>query len=372
MRIRPFRLERYFAVREFGAQYSLASSDCESLVQAELLAMADGECLGLWEGLSLGYTETPGAPFLRCEIAGLYDGIDPEYVLVTVPVEGIFIAMNSILDRGDHVICTFPGYQALYEVAVAIGCEVERWTAQEERGWRFDPDWLHERVRPETRLIAVNFPHNPTGFLPGREDFEHMVATARSCGAYFFSDEMYRHLELEPERRLPPACDLYDRAVSLGGMSKSFGMPGVRIGWLATRDRELLARMAGLKDYTTICASAPSEVLATIALRCRERIIARNLALIQANLELLRGFFARRGVMFAWNEPSAGTVAFPRMLAHGDADGFCDDMYAKAGVMLLPASAFEYGDRHFRIGFGRRNMPEALATFEEHLPDTGV
>ncbi len=367
MRINTFRLERYFAAREFGAARTLSSSDCESLSQAELLAMADGESRELWDQLSLGYTETAGAPFLRAEIAGLYGRIDPGEVLVTVPVEGIFLAMNSILDRGDHVICAFPGYQALYEVALAIGCEVERWAADEEQGWRFDPAWLEEHVRPDTRLIAVNFPHNPTGCLPGLEDLERMVQAARGCGAYLFSDEMYRYLELEPETRLPPACDLYDRGVSLGGMSKSFGMPGVRIGWLATRDHGLLLRMQGLKDYTTICSGAPGEVLATIALRRRDDIVGKNLALIRANLETLDGFFDRHRELFSWNRPAAGTVAFPGLLGGSGADRLCDEALYRAGVMLLPASAFEYGDRHFRVGFGRRDLPEALDAFERYL-----
>lgn len=367
MRIKPFKLEQYFAAREFNAGYTLSSSDCEPLLQAELLAMADDESRGLWDELKLGYTETRGAPFLRLEIAKLYDRIDPEDVLVTAPVEGIFIAMNSILDRGDHVICAFPGYQALYEVARAIGCEVELWTAGEGQGWRFDPAWLADHIRPETRLIAVNFPHNPTGCLPGLRDFEQIIQMARECGAYLFSDEMYRYLELSPGTRLPPACDLYERAVSLGGMSKTFGMAGVRIGWLATRDRKLLERMEGFKDYTTICSSAPSEVLSTIALRCRNGIIERNLALIRGNLGLLDEFFERYQPLFSWNRPSAGTVAFPRILSGRDADGLCRDVMAKADVMLLPASAFEYGADHFRIGFGRLDMPEALDAFDRYL-----
>lgn len=366
MRIRPFRLERYFAAREFEAAHTLSSSDCEPLSLAEVLEMADGESRELWENLILGYTETAGSSFLRTAAAGLYESVNPEDVLVTAPVEGIFLAMNSILDRGDHVICTFPGYQALYEVAQAIGCEVERWPADEERGWRFDPAWLEEHLRPDTRLLAVNFPHNPTGCLPGREDFERTVNAARGCGAYLFSDEMYRFLELDPETRLPPACDLYDRGVSLGGMSKAFGMPGARVGWLATRDRGLLQRMQALKDYTTICGSAPGEVLATMALRNRDVIADNNLALIRDNLGLLGGFFDRHRELFSWESPTAGTVTLVR-LRGGGAEGFCDDVFSRAGVMLLPASAFEYGDGHFRVGFGRRGLPEALEAFERYL-----
>jgi aspartate/methionine/tyrosine aminotransferase len=372
MRIKPFKLERYFSAHEFNVRYTLSSSDCEPLSMAELLDMAGDESMELWDGLKLGYTETRGASCLREEISKLYETVDPDEVMVCSPVEGIFVAVNAILEKGDHVICAFPGYQALYEVARSIGCEVELWTPDEGQGWRFDPAWLEKHIRPDTKLIVVNFPHNPTGYLPGLDDFERIVYAARQRGAYLFSDEMYRHLELEPGRRLPSACDVYDRAVCLFGMSKTFGMAGVRIGWLVTKDAELSERLRTFKDYTTICSSAPSEVLSTIALRSKERIIDRNLEIIRANLKALDEFFEKHEAFFYWNRPPAGTIAFPRLLDGHDADVLCKGALEEAGVLLLPASVFDYGADHVRVGFGRRDLPEAIKAPGDHLARSGA
>lgn len=366
MHIRPFALERYFSEREFTARYRLSSSDCESLAMEELLELADDDSLELWQGLKLGYTRTRGASFLREEIAGLYRGLRPEDFLVAAPVECIFVAMNSILDAGDHVICTFPGYQALGEVASAIGCEVERWSADERQGWRFDPEWLEEHVRGDTKLIVVNFPHNPTGAQASLEDLGRIVEAARQWGAYLFSDEIYRFLEREADE-LPPACELYERAVSLGGLSKAFGLPGLRMGWLATREVELMEAMASFKDYTTICSSAPGEVLATMALRARVTILERNRSIIAGNLDALDEFFERHNGLFYWNRPAAGPVAFPRLLTESDADALCEEVLAETGVLLLPGTVFDFGGRHVRVGFGRRDLPRALEALDGFL-----
>jgi aspartate/methionine/tyrosine aminotransferase len=221
-------------------------------------------------------------------------------------------------------------------------------------------------VTPATRLIVVNFPHNPTGYLPGADEQAAIVDIARRQGAYLFSDEMYRGLEYELSRRRQPACDLYERAVSLSGLSKSYALPGLRIGWLATGDREVLAACGRWKDYTTICASAPSEILAIIALRAREQILARNLAIIRTNLVTAGAFFARHSDTFTWLPPAAGSVAFPALTDAWPADSFCDEA-RRAGVLLAPASVFDYPGNHFRIGLGRLSFPEALGRLEEAL-----
>ena len=267
MKLKPFKLERFFAEHEFFTRYLLCCSDLDGLSQAALLHQADDEARALWDNLRLGYTDSQGLPLLREEIARLYARITADDVLVVAPEEGIFLTLNAILQAGDHVICTFPGYQSLYEVAEGLGCEVTRWEPAEENGWRFDPDFLARSIRPNTRLRVVNFPHNPTGYLPPRSEFERILSIAREHGLYVLSDEMYRLLELDCGERLPAGCDEYDRAISLSGMSKTFGMAGVRIGWIATRDHELRQEIARLRDYTTICSSAPSEILSLIALR---------------------------------------------------------------------------------------------------------
>jgi aspartate/methionine/tyrosine aminotransferase len=368
VQLQPFALERYFAAYEFNVDYLLSASDPESLPLSELLELADPECRNLWRDLTLGYTDSQGHPLLRAEVARLYASISPRDVLVAVPEEAIFVAMNVLLRPGDHVIATFPGYQSLYQVAEAVGCAVTRWPLVERDGrWELDLGFLEGSLRPETRLIVVNFPHNPTGFLPARSQLEGILDLARRRNIYVFSDEMYRLLEYDPSRRLPAVCDLYDRGISLSGLSKAFALPGLRIGWLATADPNLLAAFSSFKDYTTICNSAPAEILAIVALRARDPILARNLAIIGANLLLAEAFFAHHPARFAWLKPLAGSVALPRWLGEPSVDALCAGLRQRKNTMLLPGSVFEYGAGYFRLGLGRRNFAAALTCLEEYL-----
>ncbi|MBI5244995.1 MAG: aminotransferase class I/II-fold pyridoxal phosphate-dependent enzyme [Elusimicrobia bacterium] len=369
MKLTPFSCERLFARHEFSARYLLCSSDCEGLGQSEALAMADAETARLWSGLRLGYTESQGLPLLREEIARLNPGCGPDDILVLAPEEGIFLAMNCLLSAGDRVVCTWPGYQSLYQIAESLGCAVDRWEPEPER-WSFDLGRLEKALRPNTKLIVVNFPHNPTGALPAAAVFRRLIEIARRRGIALFSDEMYRFLELDAADRLPSAAECYEKAISLSGMSKAFGMAGVRIGWLATRDKELMQGLREFKDYTTICNSAPSEVLALIGLRGRERILENHLTRIRRNLALLDSFFSRRADQFRWTRPRAGTVAFPELLRE-DPDRLCEEAVTRAGVMLLPSSVYGYPRPHLRFGFGRENMPQALERFEAFLESQG-
>ena len=229
MKIETFELERYFAKYEFSAQYMLSSSDCESVTMHDLIAIADEEMHDIWKNLSLGYTETSGHPMLRQCIADLYPEFDVEKLQVVVPQEGIFLVMHALLEREDHVVCTFPGYQSLYEVARSLGCKLDFWKPDETNGWRFDINQLKALLRPETRLVVINFPHNPTGWSPSPEEFIEICRTVERSGAYLLSDEMYRWLDIEPGTSLPSASERYERGLSLGGLSKSFGMPGLRL-----------------------------------------------------------------------------------------------------------------------------------------------
>jgi len=367
MRPKPFALERYFAKYEFSAEILISSSDCESIAQSELLSWADPEAQALWQNLWLGYTESAGLPLLRQEIARLYRGVHADEVLECAPQEGILIAMNCLLEAGDHVIATFPGYQSLYEIARALGCEVTLWEPNEDRGWRFDPEFVRASLKPNTKLIVANFPHNPTGYLPPRADFDRLIAVAREAGVYLFSDEMYRYLEREPGERLPSACELYDRAVTLSGLSKSFGLPGTRVGWLVTRDRQAGEAFAAFKDYTTICASAPSEILALIGLRNRERLVARNLDIVQRNVALVEEFFAAHEGLFTWTPPRAGSIGFPRFHGNVGSLELCERLVQETGVMLLPSTVYDYDARHVRLGLGRANFADGLARLDGWL-----
>ncbi len=366
MKPAPFRLERYFAAHEFSAPYLLCTSDCESMALGELLSL-EPDAADRFQSLWLGYTESTGDPGLRAAVAALYEKITADHVLVHAGAEeAIFNFMNVALSPGDHVIVHGPCYQSLAEVARGIGADVSEWRGDPVNGWELDLDILKRLLTPRTRVVVVNFPHNPTGFLPEPGFIQELSDLSERHGFLIFSDEVYRGLELDPSDRLPAAADINDRAVSLGVMSKTFGLAGLRIGWVATRNARIFTDMAAFKDYTTICNSAPSEFLATIALKNADKIAERNRRIIQNNLDLLDRFFVGHADRFDWCRPRAGSVAFP-MLLKGRVDEFCRDLVEKAGVLLLPGTLYEQGLNAFRVGFGRKNLPEALRQLDAYL-----
>jgi aspartate/methionine/tyrosine aminotransferase len=361
MPINPFQLERYFAEHEFKVKYVLSSSDCESLSMAELLQMASLDSLELWQGLRLGYTESPGHPLLRAEIARLYDHIVPDGVVVAAPEEAIFIAMQTLLAPGDHVVVLSPTYQSLHEIARSIGCDVTRWNIElGPDGWRTDLGQLERSITPRTRMVVLNFPNNPTGYVLPPRDLDAVIDLARKHGFYVFSDEMYRLLEWDPAVRLPAVCDVYEKGISLSGLSKSLALPGLRVGWLATQESAWVERFLAFKDYTTICNSAPGEILAIIGLQAKERILQRNLDIIRGNLAIAERLFGEHHDRFAWLGPTAGSVAFPKWLGEGPVEQFCQDALDTQGVMIVPGGLFGFPGNHFRVGLGRKNFSDVL------------
>ena len=368
MQIDDFALERWFARWEFAVDHLLCASDVEGWAMADLLEIADDETAAMWRELRLGYTESTGHPLLRAEVAELYEEAGPDDVLVFAGAEeAIFCLVNVILGPGDHAVVTWPGYQSLYEVGRAAGADVTLHELREEQRWSLDVERLIDALRPETRLVVVNAPHNPTGMLPTHPEWARLTDALADRNIHLLADEVYRFLELAESDRLLPGADAFPRGISLGVMSKSFAMAGLRIGWLATRDREVLDRCARFKDYTTICSAAPSEVLALIGLRARDRVLARSRRIVADNLDLLRDFFRRRADRFAWVPPRGGSVAFPRLLGDVPIDEFAAGLVEAEGVLLLPGSQFGHAGNHFRIGFGRTDLPQALERLAAYL-----
>lgn len=366
MNLPPFKLERYFAKYEFNTEYLLCASDCESISIAELLAMEEGAA-AKFQKVWLGYTESQGSPALRKEICELYETIQPEDILVhTGAEEAIYLFMFAAFKEYDHVIIHSPGYQSLAEVAHAAGCDVSPWRAREENGWSLDFDELRHLMRTNTKAIIINTPHNPTGYLMSRKDYEAVHKFAQGNNLLLFSDEVYRESEYDSTTRLVAACDLGDHAISLGVTSKTYGLAGLRIGWIATKNRKVYEKMASLKDYTTICNSAPSEFLGEVAMRNRIKLAKRNLGIIKDNLAVMDKFFSRHADLFAWIRPQAGSMAFPRLL-NGEVEEFCDRLAKEAGVLLLPGSVYDDSNNHFRLGLGRKNLPLAVEKLEEFL-----
>jgi len=264
-----------------------------------------------------------------------------------------------------------PNYQASETVPISR-CEVTGVALDEYNDWQLDVNAIRQAMRPETKVVSVNFPNNPTGAVMDASAFAELVALCDERGVHLFSDEVYRGLELDPERTLPQAADLSDRALSLNVTSKSLGLPGLRIGWIACRDREVLSSLERAKHYTSISNAAPSEMLARIGIKARDRILERNRAIIAANVPLFDAFFARYPDLFEWKAPAGGCVCFPRYLGEDGVERFCSSLVEGAGVLLLPASIYRseltpVPDDRFRVGVGRADPEPGLAAFAEWL-----
>ncbi len=367
MKIQEFQIERYFAQYEFSAKYMLSSSDCDGYKVSDILQFASDAERTQWEQMQLGYTETRGSLALRRAIAAQYATMAVDNILVASPGELNFVLMNVLLEAGDEVICMAPMYQSLYEVAGSLGSKLVWWEPENQVDWRYDPERLAGLVTAKTKLIVVNFPHNPTGYLPRAGDWARIVDIARRRGIYLFSDEMYRGLLRSEGEQIPAACDVYDKAISLWGMAKTFGMAGLRIGWLASRDTEVLRKVEAFKDYLSICNSAPSDFLATIALQHADHFTAINNKKIARNTEIFTAFAARHADRVGFVPPVAGSTAFVRLNASEGTLAYAERLVAEAGIMLLPSEMFGYGPGFCRIGFGRENMPEVLQVWEEWM-----
>ncbi|TDD14316.1 pyridoxal phosphate-dependent aminotransferase [Kribbella turkmenica] len=366
-----FRLETYFARWEFTARYHLTASDAQTIGMAELVGLADDDGRERWESLALGYTETRGLPALREEIASTYENASADDVLCFAGAEeGIYLAMRTLLEPSDHLVVLTPNYQAAETVPLAV-CDVTGVALRAEDGWALDVDAVEAAVRPNTRMVSVNFPNNPTGAVPSREAWLRLVRLCDDRGITLFSDEVYRGLELDRDP-LPQATDLSGTALSLNVLSKAYGLPGLRIGWIACRDRAVLDKLERAKHYTTICNSAPSEVLALIALRARDRLLERNRAIVRANVPVFTEFFARYPELFEFTPPAGGCVCFPRYLGADGVETMCAELVEQAGVLLLPAGIYssaltETPADRFRVGLGRRHPGLALAVWADWL-----
>lgn len=372
MRLPAFRLEEYFAIWEFQARYNLASSDAQSLTLSELLDLADTPDRERWEKLGLRYIQTRGTPELLQAIAGTYDTVAADDVMSFAGAqEGLYCALQALLDANDHAVVLVPNYQSMESVPSSI-CQVTGVALHPENAWELDLDELRAALRPNTRLVAVNFLNNPTGKIISQDVFRDLFALCEKHNLYLLSDEVYRGFERDANRCLPQAADVYDRALSLNVMSKTYGLAGLRVGWIACRDRRVLQKMGQLKQYLSICNAAPSETLATIALKARSVILERNRRLTTLNLQKVSAFFARHSDLFEWHEPEGACIAYPRYLGTDGVESFCARLVLEAGVLLLPASLYRSdllptpGDR-FRIGYGRDGIDSSLAAFDEFV-----
>ena len=368
---RDLELATYLSSRHDRTEHHLSASECETMAVADLVALADDQDRARWETLGLGYTEPAGACWLREAIAGGYRSLSADQIMCFAGAqEALYAVLHALLSPGDHSVVVLPSYQSMETLPLAIGA-VSAVALDEHDGWSLDVAAVAAAIRPNTRIVAISFPNNPTGKLLERERFDALVALCRQHGIWLLSDEVYRLTERDPARRLPAAADSYERGVSLGAMSKAYGLPGLRIGWVACHDTGLVERLATMRQYLSTCSAGPSEVLAAIALRAAPTIIGRNRRIVEANLAMLLPFLARHADLFDCREPEGGMVCYPRYRGAEGVGAFVDRM-AASGVLLLPAPVFRSElmalptDR-FRIGFGRRSFASGLAAMEDAL-----
>lgn len=367
-----FRLETHFSKWEFNAKHHLTASDAASISLPELLAMASDEDRDAFETMWLGYTETYGDPHLREVIASTFATQSPDNILCFAGAsEGIFAANNVLLDSDSHAIVVTPNYQSHETLPQAI-CSASAVPLDPEDGWSLDIDRIAAAIRPNTKLITINFPHNPTGAILSLDRYMALIELCRKHGIYIFHDEIFNGLGATGTRHLPYIADVYERGLSLGVMSKSYGLPGLRIGWIACQDKAVLSAMERMKHYLSICNSGPSEKLSIIGLKNKDKLIGRNNAIIDQNLPLWDKFFTKYSYLFAYQKPDGSCMGFAKYKGPEGVDVFAEKLIQEAGILILPSAIYrsELGPtphNYFRYGYGRTGLAEGLDAFDAYL-----
>lgn len=368
MQLPPFKLEEFWEKYEFSVPHLLCSSDAESWTVNEILSFASPELKNHFENLSLGYTESTGHPLLRNEIARLYNSLDSNNILTFAGAEeGIYCLLKALVQPGDHVITFEPCYQSLSTLPLFLGAQLTSIALNPKKQWQANIQDIESAFQHNTKLLILNQPHNPTGSLLSKELFQAIIKIAKERNVYIFCDEVYRYLEIDEAKRLPSIADAYEKGIALNAMTKAFGLAGLRIGWLATQDRALLAKITSYKLYTSICNSAPSEILAMIALKSKESILKRNRRILIDNFHLFELFMQKYHHILSWTAPRGGTIAVVELLLPISIETFAEDLRKKMGVLIMPGTVFDLPGNFFRIGFGKKNFPRILELFEMFL-----
>ncbi len=346
MRLPEFEMERMQSAWEHRVRYDLSESGVEPLTLAEastLLDVAVGD-------VRLGYADGRGREATRAAVAAMHDGATAENVLITSGTsEANFLALTTLVERGDEVVIVLPNYMQVHGLARGLGASVREVWLHEDEGWRLDLDRLRAAVTPATKLVCVCTPNNPTGQVLSTSELRAVTEVAEAVGAWILSDEVYRGAELDGVES-PGMWGRYDRLIVTGGLSKAYGLPGLRIGWLVAAPDRVEAAWAQ-KDYTTIAAASVSEVLAEAALRHRRELLGRTRAILCERWPVLEGWAkAKRGRMH-WTAPRAGAICFFGYSYAVDSWPFVERLIRERSTMVVPGSHF-LAERHLRIGFG--------------------
>ena len=367
MRFPGFEMERMQSAWEHRVRHDLSESGVEPLTLAEaatLLDVAVGD-------VRLGYADGRGREATRAASAGIHDGAVAENVLITTGTsEANFLALTTLVERGDEVAIVMPNYMQVHGLARGLGATVREVWLREDDAWRLDLERLRAAVTPRTKLICICTPNNPTGQILSTTDLGAVAEIAGTAGAWILSDEVYRGAELDGVESTG-MWGRYEKVIVTGGLSKAYGLPGLRIGWLvAPPDRVEAA--GSQKDYTTIAAASVSEVLAEAALRQRRALLERTRTILCERWPLLEGWARSKGGRLHWTPPRAGAICFFGYSYEIDSWPLVERLIRERSTMIVPGSHF-LAERHLRIGFGGpvAKLRAGLAEIDAALASAG-
>ena len=362
MDMSKFLVDAYFVEHEHAARYMMGSSDPESLRLCD--AIKD---FGKYGGESLGYPLDGYRPLLE-KLTRLYKTVTPEQIAVmNGGEETIYVTMRALLNKGDEVVVHTPCFQSLSVIAEEIGCEMKYYRPSFENGWEFDFPLLESLVSDKTKMVVLNYPHNPTGACLTSADMEKIVRLCKAHDAYLVSDEMYRFLSLDPAYSTESFADLYDNAVALGGFSKTFAAPGLRLGWVATKNPALMKKLLAYRHFTSTCTNLVSQLVAAELLDRAEAIIQRNNSIVQRNYQLFQDFAGKHRQLFAYAPPKGATMVYVKLLNGQTSMDFCMEILEHTGVLMVPSSVLEASDEYIRLGMGRESFPESVRLVDDYL-----
>lgn len=370
MKIKPFEVEEWMNAYEDGAKYNIAETCVNSVSLDELFELTGvdkQEFLSDMCSNRLTYGNIEGLPAFKEGVCKLYKTLKPDEIVTTHGASGAnHHIFYSLVDPGDRIISIMPTYQQLYSIPESFGANLQLLRLTQENGYLPDLDELRRLAIPGTKMICINNPNNPTGALMPKELLMQIVDIAKSVGAYVLCDEVYRHLTQDDEWS-ESIVDMYDKGISVSSMSKVFSLAGIRLGWIATHDKDVIKACLSHRDYNLICGSMLDEAIGALALSGSENILARNKAIVRENLAILDGWVNSTPEVH-YTKPQAGTTA----LVYYDPDipsyDFCREMYFKTGAFVTPGDCFEQ-PKSFRIGYAcsKEELAAGLSAITEYL-----
>ena len=367
MKYSVFTLEEWFDRYEFKVDHLLGSSSCAGMTVDELFDLT-GEAIDFGK-TKLTSAPVGGLPELQETVATWYKSTSPGEVFVTCSsTEAIFLLVESLVGAGDSVVAMFPMYPALYQLAGDLGAEVRKWRLRHENQFQPDLAELEDLVDESTKLIVINNPQNPTGYVMSDEELQSVIVIAGEVGAKVWVDEVFRGITVDGKPATGSVRDLDQSAISTGSMSKSFGLSGLRVGWIAAPE-DILESLWHINYYTTVCAATIDQQIAALAHRHRDKVLARNQAIVDENFGVLKEWMAQKNGVFDWVKPEGGPITFPKFIPDIHTDEFCLRLAEEYSVLVPPGNYTFDAEGFIRIGYGMRRFAEAMEKVSRALDE---